>query len=112
MSLLATTSGSKSVLVTINNHGAFNGDYVQFSMISSSVGGIPASELNASHEVSNVTTNTFTITVATTASSTDSYNGDLKAQFDIHTGNAINFNGYGWDAGGIVTGKQIGRAHV
>ena len=99
MSLLATTLGSKQVLVTIPNHGALNGDYVNFTLISSSVGGIPASELNTDHEVSNVTTNTFTINVTTAATSTDTYDGDLKAIFDIHAGNAINYVGYGWGAG-------------
>lgn len=105
MSLLATTLGSKQVLVTINGHGALNGDYVQFSLISSAVGGIPASELNGSHEVANVTLNTFTITVpTTTATSSATYDGDLKAEFDIHAGNPINYIGYGWGAGGWSRG--------
>jgi len=99
MSLLASTLGSRSVLVTIPNHGALNGDYVNFSLITSGLGGIPATELNTDHEVANVTTNTFTITVTTTATSSDTYDGDLKAQFDIHAGNAINYVGYGWGAG-------------
>jgi hypothetical protein len=105
MSLLATTSGSKNVLVTIANHGALNGDYVNFSNISSAVGGIPASELNDDHEVANVTTNTFTITVTTVATSTATYNGDLTAVFDIHAGNEIAIYGYGWGAGGWSRGS-------
>lgn len=99
MSLLATTLSSNSVLVTIPNHGAFNGDYVNFANVSSAVGGIPASELNGDHEVANVTTNTFTITVTTTATSTATYDGDLTAKFDIHAGNEIAIYGYGWGAG-------------
>ncbi len=99
MSLLATTLSSNSVLVTIPNHGAFDGDYVNFANVSSVVGGIPASELNGDHEVANVTTNTFTITVTTTATSTDTYDGDLTAVFDIHAGNEIAIYGYGWGAG-------------
>jgi hypothetical protein len=104
MSLLATTLNSRSVLVTIADHGAFNGDYVKFSGISSAVGGIPATELNGDHEVFNVTNNTFTITVATIATSADTYDGDLTAVFDIHSGNAVAIYGYGWGAGGWSRG--------
>jgi hypothetical protein len=105
MSVLNTTSGSRNVLVTIPGHGALDGDYVNFSTISSAVGGIPASELNGDHEVANVTTNTFTITVATAATSTTGYSGDLRAAFDIHAGNEIAIYGYGWGAGAWSRGS-------
>lgn len=87
------------ITVTINAHGALDGDYVNFSQVSTSVGGIAAATINTDHEIANVTTNTFTVTVATAATSTNTYDGAMEAIFDIHAGNAINALGYGWGAG-------------
>lgn len=99
MSLLYVDSGQNQVLVTINNHGALNGDYVNFSGIVYPLDSIPISELNGDHLISNVTTNTFTITTLTRATSSATYNGNLVATFDIHSGNATSSFGYGWGAG-------------
>lgn len=171
----ATTSGSKTVTVTINSHDSANGDYVTFSgvvgptlsgctysitgttatitysshgvqagdvvniafstnppangnytvvtaatntftvtvasgsgtgtatVITSRVGGIPVSELNANHEISNVTINTFTIIVSTAATSTVASGGGtaIIANFEIHAGTANGAFGslFGWGTG-------------
>ena len=99
MSTLQTTIGSNVVTVNIPNNGAFDGDYVLFENINSAVGGIPASELNTNHLISNATTNSFTIQVTTVATSTQGYSGPITAIFDIHAGNEIGSFGYGWGAG-------------
>ncbi len=99
MSILSTTTGSNQITVTLNNHGALNGDYVLISQVNSSVGGIPASEINTNHLISDVTTNTFKITVTTLATSTATYSGPITLIFDIHAGNAIGSFGAGWGAG-------------
>ena len=99
MSVLTITSGSKQILVDIPLHGALDGDYVNFDGITTSLGGIPASELNGDHLISNVTLNTFTIEVATTATSNATYDNPLTVVFDIHSGFNINNLGYGWGAG-------------
>lgn len=99
MSVLTITSGSNQILVEIALHGALDGDYVNFDGITTAVGGIPASELNGDHLISNVTLNTFTISVATTATSNATYNSPLTAVFDIHSGYNVNNLGYGWGAG-------------
>lgn len=99
MSTLQTTIGSNIVTVNIPNNGALDGDCVLFSGINSSVGGIPASELNTNHIISNAQTNSFTIQVVTVASSTAGYDGPITATFDIHAGNATGVIGYGWGAG-------------
>lgn len=94
------TNGSTTVLVTITGHGAIDGDYVTFS---GAVGfaGIPAGDLNKQFEVSNVTSNTFTITVATAATSTVSAGGGtaITAAFQTNIGFETSTAGYGWGTG-------------
>jgi hypothetical protein len=93
------TNGSTTVTVTIIAHGAVEGDYVTFS---GAVGfaGIPAGDLNKEFKVSNVTSNTFDITVATAATSTASGGGtSITAAFQINIGNYNVTAGYGWGAG-------------
>ncbi|MBV8938589.1 MAG: flagellar hook-basal body complex protein [Alphaproteobacteria bacterium] len=64
-----TTNSNKTVTVAANANGLVNGDVVTISGESASVNGIPASDLNQSFVVSNVTANSFDITVATPATS-------------------------------------------
>lgn len=93
------TNGSTTVTVTITAHGAIDGDYVTFS---GAVGfaGIPAGDLNKEFKISNVTSNTFEITVATAATSTASGGGTaITAAFQLNIGNYNVTAGYGWGAG-------------
>jgi|TARA_R100000149_G_C5874381_1_gene138116 hypothetical protein len=96
----ATTSGSTTVTVNIANHGAINTAYVSFSG-ATAVGGVPASDLNKEHQVSNVTSSSFTITVSTTASSTVSAGGGsaIIAEFQVNPGLDTVVPGNGWGAG-------------
>ena len=57
-----TTNGSSTVTVTLTAHGVTDGAYVTFSG-ATAVGGIAANSLNREFQVSNATTNTFTIDV-------------------------------------------------
>ena len=95
-----TTNGSTTVTVTITAHGATDGSYVTFSGV---VGfaGIPSGDFNKEFKVSNVTTNTFDITVATAATSTVASGGGttIVAAFQINIGNNNVTAGYGWGAG-------------
>lgn len=120
------TYGSNVVLVTIINHGANTGDFVTFSgavgsPTSASLGGIPMSEINANHEITVLTDDTFTITTATSAIFGAAWNigtwgtgtwglggvpniliggGDaITAQFEIPVGYPITTFGYGWSVG-------------
>jgi hypothetical protein len=94
------TDTSTTVLVTITGHGAINGSYVTFS---GAVGfaGIPADDLNKEFQVFNVTTNTFTITVATAATSTVSAGGGtaITAVFQANVGFTVATAGFGWGTG-------------
>lgn len=64
-----TTNTLKTVTVNDTAHGAQTGDLVYISG-ASAVGGIPAAELNARHVITYVNANSYTITVATSATST------------------------------------------
>ncbi len=60
----AMTNGSDVVTVTSNGHGLANGAVVTLSGVAGTVGGVPSSSFNQSFVISNVTTNTFNITLA------------------------------------------------
>ena len=95
-----TTNGSKVVNVNIVAHGAQTGDYVTFSGVAGTVGGITAAELNANFLVTVVGSDDFTITVTTAATSSTTGGGTtIVAAFEISPGNAIDVYGYGWGAG-------------
>jgi hypothetical protein len=95
-----TTNGSTTVLVTLAGHGADEGSYVTFSG-AADVGGVLAAELNLEFKISNVTTNTFQITVATAATSTVAAGGGtaITAAFQINIGYSMVTAGYGWGTG-------------
>jgi hypothetical protein len=95
-----TTNGSTTVLVTLASHGADEGAYVTFSG-AVAVGGVTAPNLNKEFKISNVTANTFEITVASAATSTVSAGGGtaISAAFQINIGYEIVTAGYGWGTG-------------
>jgi hypothetical protein len=101
---VSVTNGSKVVNFNIINHGATTGAYVTFSGITgtgAAIGGIPVAELNTELIVTRVDNSNFTVTVATTATSTVSSAGGtaITAAFQINPGNELNAYGYGWGAG-------------
>jgi hypothetical protein len=94
-----TVNGSKTVTVTITAHGALDGDYVTFSG-AADTGGILAADLNTEFIVDQITTDSFTINVATAATSSTSGGGTaITAAFQIHVGNDNASIGNGWGAG-------------
>jgi len=96
----ATTNTSTTVVVNITGHGANDGDYVTFSG-ATTVGGIPADELNAEFEIEYVDADSFNITVSTAATSTVAAGGgtSISAAFQINIGNPDTTLGYGWGTG-------------
>jgi hypothetical protein len=66
---LFTTSGSPNVIVSHRNHGHVNGSNVLISG-ATAVGGFTTTVLNATHTVSAVEADSYTITMATNATST------------------------------------------
>lgn len=94
-------AGSKIVTVTCNAHGADAGDYVELSGVVGPIDGIPAADFNKSHEILTVTTNNFTIEVATACTSGGIVGGGtaIIAYFDIVAGTDIGEEGFGWGTG-------------
>ena len=90
----------KIVLVTINNHGAGVGDFVTFSGVVGPLGGVPQVDFNQEFEVLTVPTgNTFTIEVATDATSNATGGGvNISAEFQLSSGYGYAIAGYGWGA--------------
>ncbi len=96
---IATTSGQATVVVTYNNHGANDGDFVTISG-ATAVGGISAGSLNKEFQINYIDTNSFRITTDTTASSTTTGGGAaVQLAFQINTGPATAVVGNGWGAG-------------
>jgi hypothetical protein len=91
-----TASGLATVTVTDASHGGATGDFVTFSG-ASAVGGLT---LNGNYQIANVTTNTYTITAASNASSTATGGGTVTAKYEIDAGPAIQGAVIGWGSGG------------
>lgn len=97
-----TTNGSKTVIVNITGNGAIDGDWVTFSGAVGPVGGIPASDLNQEFKLTYIDNNSFSIEVATTATSTVAAGGGtaITAAFQVNIGYATTTEGYGWGTDG------------
>jgi hypothetical protein len=95
-----TTNGSNVVTVNYANYGGINNDFVTISG-ATAVGGIPASELNAEHQITYIDLDTFTFTVTTAATSTVNGGGGtaITMAFQINTGLDVFVVGTGWGAG-------------
>ena len=105
-----TVNGSTIVTISFTGAAPIAGNYVQISG-ATAVGGVPAAELNANHEILTVpTTDTFTIQVTTAATSTVTGGGGtgITVSFEITVGAEVTSYGYGWGAspwgGGTFTG--------
>ena len=96
-----TTDTSNVVIVNIIGNGAIDGDWVTFSGVTGTVGGIPDSELNAEFQITYIDSNSFSITVTTPATSTVAAGGGtaIEAAFQINIGYPVTTLGYGWGTG-------------
>jgi hypothetical protein len=117
--LFATTNGSRLVTVTVTGHGASTGTWVTFTG-TLTFNGVT---ITGSYEIVSIPTgNTFTISVATAATSTGTNAGPLTATFDINAGAGVfttatagwgigpwSNGGWGESASGVstTTGTQI-----
>jgi hypothetical protein len=104
-----TGNGTTTVTVNAPANGALSGDFVTFSGVT----GTYASLLNGEFQVSNVTTNSYTITVASAIPAGATGGAAVSAAYQINTGPefAIPFTGWGagtwssgaWGVGGTTT---------
>ena len=98
----AATNGSTTITVTDQAHGAIAGDFVTFSDAASLGGNITADVLNIEYQIQTfVNSNTYTITSAVAATSSDSGNGggSTVGTYQINTGLDNTVGGTGWGAG-------------
>jgi hypothetical protein len=79
-----TTNGQNTISVSDTDHGAQAGSIVYFTG-SSTVGGIPAAEINTRHAITSITdANTYVITVTSSASSSATGGGTVTATYYIN----------------------------
>lgn len=98
---IATTAGSAQITVTSVGHGASTGDYVILSGVVGSVAGVPESELNGDHAVTNVVDpDNYVITVTTEAAATATGGGaSVSAAYQVPTGAETPRPSSGWGVG-------------
>ena len=95
-----TLTSSANVEVNDAAHGALVGDFVTLSNITTSIGGIANTDLNAEFEVLAVTNaSSYTIQSPNAASSNVTNTGNCTATYQLNTGPAVQTFGYGWSAG-------------
>jgi len=98
----AATDGLSVIVVTDATHGASTGDFVTFSGAVSLGGTVTAAILNAEHQITYLTANTYSITVSVTANASDVGNGgaSVVGAYQLSVGGEIYAPGAGWGAGG------------
>jgi hypothetical protein len=97
--IIKTTNGSNVITIDYSNYGGLTGDFVTISG-ATTVGGIPAAQLNAEHQITYVDLDTFTFTVASNATSTATGGGtSITMAFQVNTGLETFIVGTGWGAG-------------
>ena len=99
----AATTGSATITVTHSAHGAKDGDFVTFSSATGLGGNITAAVLNTDHQITYLTSSTYSITVGVAATAGDSGTGGTGtvAAYQIPTGSTSYAVAVGWGAGGF-----------
>jgi len=99
--LFAASDESTTVTVTDAAHGAGTGDFVTFSGATSLGGTVTATVLNAEYQITRLTANTYTITLAAAANGSDTGNGgaNVQAKYQTSVGLDTQIGGTGWGAG-------------
>jgi len=97
------TNGSSVITVIDVAHGCITGDYVTFSGATGLGGNITASVLDKEYQVTVLTVDSYTITVAATANATDATGspggGTVTAAYQINSGPEFSVPLTGWGAG-------------
>jgi hypothetical protein len=94
-----TTNGLTTVVINDTAHGAITNDFVTISGVSGPVNGIPAADLNKEFRITYLTVDTYSITVATAATSSGT-TGAATFAYQIDPGEEIDTVVVGWGAGG------------
>jgi hypothetical protein len=94
-----TVNASTTVLVNDTGHGAQTGDFVTISGVGGAINGIPAAALNLEFQITYITSNQYSITVSSPATSSGT-TGAATFTYQITTGLATYTVAAGWGAGG------------
>ena len=99
--VFAATNGSAIITATDDDHGAVVGDFVTIAGAVSLGGTITASVLNTEHQITSITTDTFTFVASATANGSDTGNGGsgADAAYQINTGLDVYVRSTGWGVG-------------
>jgi len=95
-----TGNGTTTVTVTAPTHGCVNGDFVTFSGVT----GTYAALLNGEFQITFVTVNSYTITVASAIPAVSTGGSAVSAQYQINVGPAFAIPLTGWGAGAWSAG--------
>jgi hypothetical protein len=94
-----TVNGSATVIVNDPGYNGQTGDFVTISGVGGAINGIPAAALNLEFRITYIDSSTYSITVASPATSSGT-TGSATFAYQISTGSEIYTVGVGWGAGG------------
>lgn len=97
----ATNVGGQTTLIVNDpGHGAQTGDFVTISATSGPVNGVLAANINGEHQITYISSSTYSIVVTGTAGSSGTPAVSATFAYQITTGNAVYTANVGWGAGG------------
>jgi hypothetical protein len=97
----STNTGTQTTLVVNDpGHGAQTGDFVSITGTSGPVNGVLAADINGEHQITFISTTTYSIVVNGTASSSGTPAVSANFYYQITTGSDIYTTDVGWGAGG------------
>ena len=96
----ATNTATQTTLVVNDpGHGAQTGDFVTISATSGPVNGVPAANIDGEHQITYLTSSTYSIVVTGNASANSTPAVSATFAYQITTGGAIFTANVGWGAG-------------
>jgi hypothetical protein len=96
-----TNVGGRTTLVVNDpGHGALTGDFVTISATSGDVNGVTVANINGEHQITYLTTSTYSIVVTGIASADTTPAVSATFAYQVNTGNAVYTSNVGWGAGG------------
>ena len=96
---ITTTNTSANVTISDTLHGAILGDFVTLSNVSTNVGGIISTTLDAEYEILSITNaDAYIIQSNATATSTVGPTANCTATYQLNIGPSVQTFGYGWGA--------------
>lgn len=98
---IETTLGSTTVRIDAVAHGSQIGSYIVLSGVVGPVGGIPASELNGEHIVTDIPSADYFYIVVPTAATSSTTGGGTSIKLEVLLENGVEYasGGTGWGAG-------------